>query len=375
MIIKESKLLQESINQHLIFESRQILLENIKNDPRKYFVINEDYKKYLSDEDYKILEEGIWDTIKSVAGKIGDYFSEKPQQAIQGLADVVSIFDPTGIVDLVNGIFYYYFKDYFSAFFSFLGAILTMPGFLISLSGAGAIAGIPMIAAAKSTKAVKSAIKAGSVGGEVIKELPVVAKVAKGGFEKVASMLKGKPFVGNIGEWLTKSIDNVAALKGEISAVDIQKAVGGGSTEIANNPVVKSLSNNVVSKIGKDFKPSKIQAGFAALSLYGVWGNIEDSELEKIALVQMKEQFDKKGIDFDPKSSVVKKYLPKAVEELRNEKNKCKKDNEEECKSNFEKFSAKFPKTANVITKVGKGIITGAQIGANFLEKTDIRNN
>ena len=372
MIIQESKLLRESVNQYLILESRQILLENIKNNPKQYFVINEDYKKYCTEEEWKVIEEGIWDTIKDVAGKVGSWFTENPRAGIQNIADVVSIFDPTGIVDLTNGIFYYIFKDYFSAFFSFLGAALVMPGFLLSLSGAGAVAGIPMEIAGKAVQTAKAAIKAGKVSSTAVKDIGIAAKIAAPGIGKISKTLETIPFVGDIGKWLTKSADNVAALatKEGTTIADVSKAVGSTSTEVANNPVVKSLSSKVIDAT----KKYGAQTAFAGLGIYGVWANIEESEINKLALLQLKEQFEKKKIPFDPESKVVKKYLPQVAEEIRQQKNKCTKQNEEECKTNFEKFSKEFPKTANLITKLGQGVITGAQIGASFLEKTDIRN-
>ena len=163
MIISESQILKDSLNKHLLFESRKILFENIINNPKHYFIINEDYKKYCTEEEWEVIQEGIWDTIKDIGSKISDYASTNPRELIQSVADIASIFDPTGLVDLVNGIFYYYFKDYFSAFFSFLGAGLTMGGLLLSATVAGAAAGVPMEIAGKAVQVTKVAIKSGKI--------------------------------------------------------------------------------------------------------------------------------------------------------------------------------------------------------------------
>ena len=392
MILQESKLLRESINQYLILESRQILFENIKNNPKKYFVINEDYKKHLPDEDYELLEEAVWDTIKNVASsaweslkdtgsKIGDWFSENTAQGIQSIADIVSIFDPTGIVDLVNGIFYYYFKDYFSAFFSFLGAALTMGGLLLTATGAGAVAGVPMVVAGKATKAVKYSIKAGKISGISGKEIGITAKIAKPAILKVASIVEKVHFGKGISSWLAKSTDNVATLASKQGSTmdDVAKALNSTTTEISSSPVVKSLTGRVVDAVKKQSgKPSKTQIGFAGLGTYGSWLSVEDHSLQKIALSQMEEEFKKEGLPFDPNNQIVKKYLPDAIEEIKRERNRCSLQGPAACKSNFDKFAENYPITANLISTLGTGIAKGltdfGQKGADVLAKTDFRN-
>lgn len=382
MILKESKLLQESIEQYLIVESRQILLENIKNNPKKYFIINEDYKQYYSKEDWKVIEEGIWDTITGVASSVGDYFKENPRQGIQSIADVVSIFDPTGIVDLINGIFYYIFKDYFSAFFSFLGAALTMGGLLLTATGAGAVAGVPMEVAGKAVQTTKVAIKAGKITNVSVKEIGIAAKIAAPAIKRVAMIVEKVPLVKGVGKWLTKSADNVAnvAVKEGATIDDVSKAVGSTNTEMANNPVVKSFTSKVVDAVKKqNLKPSVLQTGFAGLSTYGTWLSIDDYSLQKVALAQLQESFEKEGLKFDQNSEIIKKYLPEVIQDIKQERDKCRETGPDACKSSFEKFAENYPKTANLVSSLGKTIAQGiydfGKKGADVLSKTDIRSN
>lgn len=368
MIIQESKLLRESVEQYLILESRQILLENIKNNPRQYFIINEDYKKYCTEEEWKILEEGVWDTIKGVAGSIGDYFSEDPRKGIQAVADIVSIFDPTGIVDLVNGIFYYYFKDYFSAFFSFLGAALVMGGIALTAAtgGVGAVAGVPAAAAGKAVQTVKVAAKAGKIAGVSAKEIGVATKMATPYVSKIAKLVEKVPIIGGVSRWLTKSADNVAAVatKEGATIADVSKAVGSTSTEMANNPVVKGFTSRVVDTVKKQgIKPTALQVGFAGLGSYGIYMQADQKTLEKVAIEMLKNSFSKEGMVFDPSSEDSKKDIQAVVKSLENQRKGCR--TEEECKSLLEKY----PTVAAAFAKIGKA----GQAGGEFIGKFDPR--
>lgn len=367
MIIQESKLLRESVEQYLILESRQILLENIKNNPRQYFIINEDYKKYCTEEEWKVIEEGIWDTISGAASSIGDWFSENPRQGIQSVADVVSIFDPTGIVDLVNGIFYYYFKDYFSAFFSFLGAALTMGGLLLTASVAGAAVGVPMEVAGKAAQTLKVAAKAGKVSEAAVKDIAIGTKMAAPALGKIAKTVENIPFIGGAARWLTKSTDNVAALatKETATITDVSKAVGSTSTEMANNPVVKGFTSRVVDVVKKQgFKPSKLQVGFAGLGAYGIWMQADNSTLRKVAIEQLKQSFEKQGLKFDPNDKSNENSISMVAKALEDQRNGCK--SEEECKG----FLEKHPGIAAALAKIGQA----GHAGGEFIGKFDPRN-
>jgi len=363
MIIKESQLLKESINRYLIIESRQILLENIKSNPREYFIINEDYKKYCTEEEWEVIEEGIWDTIKDVTGKLGDWFSENPRQGIQSVADVVSIFDPTGIVDLVNGIFYYLFKDYFSAFFSFLGAALTGGGLLISATGVGAVAGVPMEVAGKAVQTTKVAIKTGKVAGTAVKDIGITAKLAAPAISKISKILEKSSLTKGIAKWLESSTSNVAKLatKEAPQIADVTKAVGGGGTEIANNPVVKSFTSKVVDAVkSQGLKPSKLQVGFAGLGSYGVWMQADEASLRKIAIAQLQDAFEKEGIEFDKNSKNAELYINSTIKKLDRERRNCR--SEEECKTNFQKLAEKYPSVLKVLNGLKKFGDYGAEL-------------
>lgn len=352
----------------MIVESRQILLENIKNNPKKYFIINEDYKQYYSKEDWKVIEEGIWDTITGVASSVGDYFKENPRQGIQSIADVVSIFDPTGIVDLINGIFYYIFKDYFSAFFSFLGAALTMGGLLLTATGAGAVAGVPMEIAGKAVQTTKVAIKAGKITNVSVKEIGIAAKIAAPAIKRVAMIVEKVPLVKGVGKWLTKSADNVAnvAVKEGAPIDDVSKAVGSTNTEMANNPVVKSFTSKVVDAVKtQGVKPSMLQVGFAGLGSYGVWMQADEATLRKIAIEQLKDVFQKEGIEFDINSKNAEFYINSTIKKLDRERRNCK--SEEECKTNFQKLGEKYPS----ILKALEGLKKFGDYGAELIKPSN----
>jgi hypothetical protein len=376
MFVNGTQLLLESIDQYLILESNQILMESIVQNPRKYFIINEAYRSRLSEEDFKLLEESIWDTIKSVAGQVGDFFSSNPQKAIQGVADIVSIFDPTGLVDLVNGIFYYIFKDYFSAFFSFLGAALTMGGVLLSLTGVGATAGVPMIVAGKASKAVKVAIKTGNIAKVSAKEIGIVTKVAAPALEKIGLILAKIPFAGGIGKWLSRSSNKVSQIASKPGGTvgDVAKVFGSDSVEISRNPVVQSFAGKVVNVVKKQgFKPSVAQTAMAAGSTYLLWSSLSDNLLEKVAIIELEAEFKKSGLPFDINDPIVKQSIPEVVEELKLKRNGCRDSDDERCKSSFAEFLKKYPKVASVLGKVGGAVVKAGEAGANALEKTDYR--
>jgi len=367
MIINETNLLRESINDYLILESRQILLENIKNNPKKYFVINEHYKQFCNEEEWDIIQEGIWDTIKDVAGKIGDWFSNNPRQGIQSIADIVSIVDPTGIVDLVNGIFYYYFKDYFSAFFSFLGAALTMGGLLLTATAAGAIAGVPMEVAGKAVQTTKVAVKTGKVASTGAKEIGIATKIAMPAITKISKIIEKIPFFGGAGKWITKSADDVVevAMKKGSKIEDVSKALNaGGSTEIATNPVVKSLTGRVVDAVKKQgVKPSLLQTGFAGLGVYGIYLQADDYQIEKIATEELKQAAQDEGITFDPNDEEDKDLLQAQIQFHKTKIKNCKAG--EDCRY----FIEKNP----IISTVLSGLGSFGQKGGEVLKSFDPR--
>jgi hypothetical protein len=363
MIISESQILKDSLNKHLLFESKKILFENIINNPKHYFIINEDYKKYCTEEEWEVIQEGIWDTIKDIGSKISDYASTNPREMIQTVADIASIFDPTGLIDLVNGIFYYHFKDYFSAFFSFLGSALTMGGLLLTATVAGAAAGVPMEIAGKAVQTTKVAIKSGKIANAGIKEVGVATKMARPALAKIAGMISNIPFVGGIGRWLLKSSDNVAsvALKDGAKADDIAKALNSTSTEISNNPVVKGFTERVIN-IAKSqaLKPSMLQTGFAGLGTYALWANIDENSLRKVAIAQLSDAYAKEGMKFDPNESDSKMFIDVTMNKLKKEKYNCK--TEEECKSNLEKIIQQYPSVGTVLQSLNKFGESGAQL-------------
>ena len=164
-------------------------------------------------DEIRVIQEGLWDSIKGVAssayetvkkgvGSVMDFVNKDPASFWQSVADVVSIFDPTGLIDLINGSIYFARGEITTAFFSFVGAAMVLPGFISSLTVAGAVAGVPMIAAGKALKNIlkfggkiggpilKLASKALKAGGVVEKLLSVGAKVP--GLGTFLNFIKGK---------------------------------------------------------------------------------------------------------------------------------------------------------------------------------------
>jgi hypothetical protein len=257
-----------------------------------------------------------------------------------------------------------------------------MGGLLLTATGAGAVAGVPMEIAGKAVQTTKVAIKAGKITNVSVKEIGIAAKIAAPAIKRVAMIVEKVPLVKGVGKWLTKSADNVAnvAVKEGATIDDISKAVGSTNTEMANNPVVKSFTSKVVDAVKKqNLKPSVLQTGFAGISTYGTWLSIDEYSLQKVALAQLQESFEKEGLKFDQNSEIIKKYLPEVIQDIKQERDKCRKTGPDACKSSFEKFAENYPKTANLVSSLGKTIAQGiydfGQKGADVLSKTDMRSN
>jgi hypothetical protein len=116
------------------------------------------------------------------------------------VGDVAGIFDPTGLIDLVNGFDYMRQGDYFYGFLSIVAALPVV----------GDIFAKPVLAAMKigkgSTVALKSALKSAKLG----KDAEAVAKIAALG--KTEGVV-GK-FVRGVGQWGDKLIGVIQNLLG-----------------------------------------------------------------------------------------------------------------------------------------------------------------
>lgn len=230
--------------------------------------IKENYKNYVdlnvfkvlteskTQKEIKLIQEGVWDSIKNAASSaysavksgvssVLDYAQKSPAALLQGIADVASIFDPTGIVDLINGSIYFARGEISSAFFSFIGAAMVLPGFISSLTVAGAAVGVPMIAAGKALKGILKF--GGKIGAPILK---LAAKAVKTGgiVEKLLAAGAKIPGLGKFLEFVKNAIPKFTKAVEEGGTVTdiLSKSFGGKGSE-----VIKAAGNageNLVSK-------------------------------------------------------------------------------------------------------------------------------
>lgn len=263
-------------------------------------------KESLGTKHYRLLKEGILDAIgdaastayekvKGWASDAVEHATKSPIEFAQTIGDIVSLFDPTGIVDLINGSVYLARGEYLSAFFCGIAAIFLLPGFISSLTGAGAVAGIPMIVAGKTIKGIlkvggkisepllKFAAKILKMGGAAEKMLAIAAKIP--GLGKFIEFFKGiiPKFVKAVEEG-GKSETILGKVFGTTS--DIIKAPGKAAeklvakgTELTGEKAAAKIAPHVASsKLGKAFQFGG--AGMFASHLIGKKDEEDDEDLE-----------------------------------------------------------------------------------------------
>lgn len=230
--------------------------------------IKENYKNYVdlnalsiltesrTQREIRLIQESIWDSIKSAASSayeavkggvssVLDYAKKSPAELLQGIADVASIFDPTGLVDLINGSIYFGRGEISSAFFSFVGAAMVLPGFLSSLTVGGAVAGIPMIAAGK---ALKNILKFGGKLGAPILKFAAKAMKAGGVVEKLLATGAKIPGLGKFLEFIKNAVPKFVKAVEEGGTVTeiLSKSFGGKGSEVVK--AVGNAGENLVKK-------------------------------------------------------------------------------------------------------------------------------
>jgi hypothetical protein len=266
--------------------------KNLRDNPKKYVKFSPILKESISDKKYLILQEGILDSIsdfassayekvKSTVSNVIDYAKQAPGKFLQSVADVVSIFDPTGLVDLINGSIYFSQGENLSAFFCALGAAFTLPGFISTLSGVGAVAGVPMIVAGKTLKGI---LKFGGkisetllkFGAKILKMGGVVEKLLQIG-SKIPGLGKFLEFFKNTVPKFVKAVDEGGKSESILakvfgSAESVIKAPGKAAetlvskgTALAGEKTAEKLALHMPkSKLGK-----AIQIGGAGLMTAG----------------------------------------------------------------------------------------------------------
>ena len=183
------------------------------------------------EEQYKILEEK-WNKLSKEDKIFVFEFAKKiyPEQTklikeskwYNTLGDIVGIFDPTGIVDIVNGISYWRQGDKLYAILSFVSAIPYL----------GDLIAKPVIGVMKLGGGAAKAFKAATLTGDAVK----IAGTAKRAGGPIAKMVETAP------TWGEKL---VTALKGSIGRVPL---LGSGLVKVIEEYV------QIFGKAGKEMK-------------------------------------------------------------------------------------------------------------------------
>jgi hypothetical protein len=210
------------------------------------------------------------------------------------LADIIGIFDPTGVVDILNGISYWRQGDKLFAILSWIGAI----------PGLGDLIAKPIIGVFKvgtpATKAFRAAVEAGNaakiaetaskVGGPVasmvrnsttwgdnlvrvlnksVGRVPIGLPLLAGG-----ASLSGRGFVRVVDEW----VDIFKSASGQMkSADDVYKSILQGSKPLATaekESMIKQLERQKFSPF-RSYTGAKQDFGekYLAGGLVSLWGN------------------------------------------------------------------------------------------------------
>lgn len=206
--------------------------------------------KIYKEEQEKILQEK-WDNLSKeekifVVEFLRSAYPEKSELLREGkwyntLGDIVGIFDPTGIVDVVNGISYWKQGDRLFALLSFVSAV-PLIGDLIAK---------PVVGVMKTGGAASKAFRAAAVAGDASK-IAETAKVAGG---PIAKMVEKAPSWGDklIG-MLRASIGRIPLLgRGLVKLIEeyIQIFKGAGAKMGTRATELAKLEGKLLSKAEK----------------------------------------------------------------------------------------------------------------------------
>ena len=184
------------------------------------FILTERQLEFVKDEIIKQqnyqLAESNWnnfseDQKKQVVEILSHFYPEKTKLIKEGwgwlntLGDVVGIFDPTGVVDLVNGISYIYQGDHLFGFLSLISAVPyagdfvakpVMAALKVGAPSAKALEGVLKMAkagkTAEATKALNTLVESGGITGKFVEGFSKIAGKLRGYIERVPmGMFKG----------------------------------------------------------------------------------------------------------------------------------------------------------------------------------------
>jgi hypothetical protein len=212
--------LKERIVQIYKEEQEKILQEKWDNLSKEEKIFVVEFLRSVYPEKSKLLRESKW---------------------YNTLGDIVGIFDPTGIVDVVNGISYWRQGDRLFALLSFISAV-PLIGDLIAK---------PVVGVMKTGGAASKAFRAAAVAGDASK-ISVTAKAAGG---PIAKMVEKAPSWGDklIG-MLRASIGRIPLLgRGLVKLIEeyIQIFKGAGAKMSTRATELGKLEGKVLSKVEK----------------------------------------------------------------------------------------------------------------------------
>lgn len=255
---------------HINNSMKLILTETQINNLSKDFILSE--KKYQLEQNWNLLSEENKIFAKNIIDTFyPDHYGQINEAWWNTIGDVVGIFDPTGIVDFVNGIDYIRQGEYF---FGFLSMVAIVPYF-------GDMVAKPITAFAKTgtmKKAVNEAMELASKGNKTaaIKKLNDVAKVSpkfmlfvrtaekwgvklKGIVDKIYKILPGGKLTGGlkrtIDSWIDIFINSAKSIEGSRKIVKnlAQKVRKMPDDELRN--VSNDLKKTYKSLLGNNVKP------------------------------------------------------------------------------------------------------------------------
>lgn len=249
------------------------------------FILTERQLEFVKDEIIKQqnyqLAESNWnnfseDQKKQVVEILSHFYPDKTQLIkesgwLNTLGDIVGIFDPTGVVDLVNGISYIYQGDHLFGFLSLISAVPYVGDFVakpvmaalkIGAPSAKALEGVLKMAkagkTAEATKALNTLVESGGITGKFVEGFSKIAGKLRGYIERVPmGMFKG--LKKTILQWF--DLFEKAAVAGKPLRKQGQEIVKGMTGQRFGNVVVRMNKATQIKKLEELIALSKKTPG------------------------------------------------------------------------------------------------------------------
>jgi hypothetical protein len=237
------------------------------------FIITERQLEFVRDEIIKQqnyqLAESNWNNFSEeqknqIVEILSQFYPEKRQLIKEGgwlntLGDIVGIFDPTGVVDLINGISYIYQGDHLFGFLSLISAVPYVGDFVakpvmaalkIGAPSAKALEGVLKLAkagkTAEATKTLNALVETGGITGKFVEGFSKIAGKLRGYIERVPmGMFKG--LKKTILQWF--DLFEKAAVAGKPLRKTGQELVKGMAGQRFGNVVVRMNKATQIKKL------------------------------------------------------------------------------------------------------------------------------